>query len=72
VGINREIVKDGVNGFWARDEKEWEEKLEALIEDRDLRRQMGIKGRGTVEQDYSLEVNAPRLLSVMKEVAEKG
>ena len=72
VGINREIVKDGVNGFWARDEKEWEEKLGLLIEDRDLRRQMGIQGRSTVEQDYSLEVNAPRLLSVMKEVVEKG
>ena len=72
VGINREIVKDGVNGFWARDEKEWEENLGLLIEDRDLRRQMGIQGRSTVEQDYSLEVNAPRLLSVMKEVAEKA
>jgi len=72
VGINREIVKDGVNGFWARDEKEWEENLGLLIEDRDLRRQMGIQGRSTVEQDYSLEVNAPRLLSVMKEVVEKG
>jgi glycosyltransferase involved in cell wall biosynthesis len=72
VGINREIVKDGVNGFWARDEREWEEKLETLIEDGGLRRQMGIKGRKTVEEDYSLEVNAPRLLSVMQEVIERG
>ena len=46
VGVNREIVKDGVNGFWARDEREWEEKLETLIEDERLRKQMGRKGEG--------------------------
>jgi glycosyltransferase involved in cell wall biosynthesis len=72
VGINGEIVKDGINGFWARNERDWEEKLLTLIEEEGLRREMGVKGRRTVEEDYSLEVHAPRLLSVMKEVMERG
>ena len=72
VGTNREIVKDGINGFWARDEKEWEEKLETLIEKEDLRREMGARGRSVVEQEYSLEVNAPHLLAVLKEVMGRG
>jgi len=56
--------EDGINGFWARDEKEWEEKLETLIEKEDVRREMGARGRSVVEQEYSLEVNAPHLLAV--------
>jgi glycosyltransferase involved in cell wall biosynthesis len=70
VGINGEIVEDGVNGFWARNETEWEERLLRLIEEEGLRREMGINGRRTVEEGYSLEVNAPRLFSVIKEVMQ--
>ena len=72
VGINGEIVKDGVNGFWARNETEWEERLLTLIEEEGLRREMGINGRRTVEEGYSLEVNAPRLFSVINKVMENG
>jgi len=72
VGVNREIVKDGVNGFWAHDEKQWEEKLLTLIRDEGSRREMGFKGRETVKEGYTLEVNAPRLFSVIKDVIKNG
>jgi glycosyltransferase involved in cell wall biosynthesis len=70
VGINRDIVEDGVNGFWARDEEQWMDRLLTLIRDEGLRREMGMRGRKTVETGYTVEVNAPRLLKVLETVSE--
>jgi glycosyltransferase involved in cell wall biosynthesis len=68
VGVNRDIVEHGVNGFWAQDEDQWEKGLLKLIQEEGLRRDMGLKGRKTVERGYSLEVNAPRIFEVLKKV----
>jgi len=68
VGINRDIVQDHVNGFWAQDEKQWEDRLLKLIQEEGLRREMGLRGRKRVESLYAIEVNAPRLLSILKKV----
>lgn len=68
VGINRDIVEDGVNGFWARQTGEWEQGLSRLIQSGALRKEMGARGRETVEKGYSLKVNAPRMLQVLKKV----
>jgi glycosyltransferase involved in cell wall biosynthesis len=66
VGANRDIVKDGVNGYLARTEEEWFEKLSALIMDRDLRIKIGSAGRRTVEEKYSINVNAPKYFNIIK------
>jgi glycosyltransferase involved in cell wall biosynthesis len=71
VGINRDIVQDGVNGFWARDEGQWKDRLFTLIHDEGLRREMGVRGRKTAETGYSLEVNAPILLRVLETVSQR-
>jgi len=68
VGVNRDIVEDGVNGFWAGNEDEWQNRLLTLIREEDLRREMGRKGREKVEKEYSLEVNARRILDVLNRV----
>lgn len=69
VGINRDMVEDGVNGFWAKNEREWEERLLKLIKEEEVRREIGLQGRKTVERAYSLEVNAPRIIDVFKRVS---
>lgn len=66
VGVNTKIIKDGVNGFLANSDKEWIEKLSLLIEDSALRFRMGMAGRHTVEEEYSLKVNAPSFLEVLE------
>lgn len=64
VGVNKEIIKDGVNGFLADTEQKWVEKLSSLIEDSLLRHKIGMAGRKVVEERYSLAVNAPKFLEI--------
>lgn len=70
VGINRDLVEDGVNGFYASTPAEWEKKLSILVEDSALREKMGLEGRKKVLMRYTLQVCAPRLLSILEQVAK--
>jgi glycosyltransferase involved in cell wall biosynthesis len=65
VGVNREVVTDGVNGFWAENDHEWIERLSTLIQDHRLRIQMGSKARGAVIENYSTETNKEKLLEAL-------
>jgi len=68
VGVNRDIIQDGVNGFLAASEQEWCDKLTLLLKDPGLRREIGLAGRKTVEERYSLDVNAPKLLQALRDI----
>jgi glycosyltransferase involved in cell wall biosynthesis len=72
VGVNREIIQDGVNGFLAATEDEWVDKLGRLLANRDLRQRFAEAGRRTIEEQYSLRVNAPKLAAVLREVVEQS
>ena len=66
VGVNSDIIHDGVNGFLAGTEKEWVEKVSLLVEDENLRKQIGEAGRATVKKDYSVEANKGKWLAVFQ------
>lgn len=66
VGVNKEIVEHGVNGFLANTVSEWETALTMLRDDPTLRERMGSAGRAKVEREYSLQVTAPRLVSLLR------
>jgi glycosyltransferase involved in cell wall biosynthesis len=68
VGVNRDIVTHNVEGFWAETEQEWIDRMGQLIRDKELRWQMGFRGRQKVEKVYSLTVNAPKLLNNLQRV----
>lgn len=68
VGVNKEIIEDGVNGFLASTEGEWVDKLSLLIKDSELRRRLGEAGRKTVEMRYASHTYAPRFVAVLKTV----
>jgi len=72
VGVNREIIQDGVNGFLASSEDEWVEKLGRLLADTELRRRFAEAGRRTIEERYSLAVNAPKLAATIRRVVERS
>lgn len=65
VGVNRDVVMDGKNGYWAMDERGWIEKIGVLIADEGKRSVMGREGRKVLDQGYTLEANAPKLLEVV-------
>jgi glycosyltransferase involved in cell wall biosynthesis len=54
IGSNLEIIEDGVNGFLARDEREWHDRLRTLLSDAELRRSMGRAARATARERFSL------------------
>ena len=68
VGVNTEIVDDGVNGFLAAADNEWIEKLSLLIESEELRRRLGAEGRKTVLEKYSVESQKERYLDFFNEL----
>jgi glycosyltransferase involved in cell wall biosynthesis len=70
VGVNTEIIKDGINGFLADSEDEWYEKLSSLIESFELRKKMGEEGRKTVVENYSVEANKHLYLHYLKSLLQ--
>jgi len=65
VGMAREMIADNINGFMAGSEEEWIEKISRLIEDPELRKKIGLAGRKTVEEKFSVKVNLPRFLDAI-------
>jgi glycosyltransferase involved in cell wall biosynthesis len=68
VGMNTDVIEDGVNGFLANNEDEWLAKLSLLIENPALRAQIGTAGRKTIEQRFSSQGLRARYLDIFKNV----
>ncbi|MDA9900448.1 glycosyltransferase family 4 protein [Planktomarina temperata] len=68
VGVNKEIVEHGVNGFLAETDAEWRMAIEMLLSDDDLRHRMGSAGRKKIEESYSLQIWGPRVAQMLRHV----
>lgn len=66
VGMNKDIIDDGINGFLAKDESEWTKKLNSLINDETLRKKFKKNARKQIEQNYSINSILSKLLSIYK------
>ena len=55
VGVNKDIVDDGINGFWCATTQEWKSRIRLLLSDVALRREMGESARRKTRQHYSVE-----------------
>jgi glycosyltransferase involved in cell wall biosynthesis len=66
VGMNKEIIKNGVNGFLANTEKEWVQSLTKLIQFHVLREELGKAARDSIEEQYSVKSQMDHLISIMK------
>jgi glycosyltransferase involved in cell wall biosynthesis len=68
VGVNREIVTVNRCGLLAANFAEWESTLFMLLESQKKRIQFGAAGRKAVESTYSLQVQAPILIEIFKNI----
>ncbi len=69
VGMNTEIVEDGVNGYLASTTEEWVSAIKRLCSDGELRQHMGAAGRKSVEENFCLSVTAPKMIKLIKQCA---
>jgi len=67
VGINTELIQDGVNGFLASIIDEWLEKLSLLVMEPMLRKELGIRGWKTAQQ-YTIEAQFPSIKAILETV----
>ena len=66
VGVNKQIIESGVEGFLCESPDEWFEALEHLILNPERRKQMGLKGRQKVIDCYSVDSNSANFLSLFQ------
>lgn len=71
VGVNTRIINDGINGFVANSNEEWIDKISKLVDSFELRKQLGLAGRKTVEENYSFDSQKNNYLQSFKELLEK-
>lgn len=69
VGVNCNLVFDGINGFLASDDEQWEKAFIALANNMPLCNEMGKKGRQLVEDSYCLQKTAPQLKALFDKIA---
>jgi glycosyltransferase involved in cell wall biosynthesis len=68
IGANFRIIENGVNGFLVKTKEDWVSCIQRLSEDKDLRKQIGEKGRKTVENRFSINANKEIYLSIIHKV----
>lgn len=66
VGVNSEIIQHGKDGFLASTEEEWVNSLSLLIEDDELRINMGKEARKTIIKRYSVEALKERYIEIFQ------
>ena len=70
VGMNKDLVSDGQNGFLASSSEQFVEALLKLARSRDLRRQLGDAARATVVRDFSGEAVSARFAAVVRSITD--
>lgn len=64
VGVNKEIIKHGENGFLCSGKEDWETNLRTLLDHPQRRTSMGKGGRKKVEERYSVRSNRENFLGL--------
>lgn len=69
IGMNNNVVVDRKTGLLASSQDEWYEQLSLLIQDPELRANLGQNGRQHIEKNYSITAWLPRLVEAIESVA---
>lgn len=64
VGVNKQIMEEGINGYLVNTPAEWKVALRKLITDIQLRQQMGSAGRRKIIAEYSIQSQKDNFLNL--------
>jgi glycosyltransferase involved in cell wall biosynthesis len=67
-GTNFRIIENGSTGFLVSTKDEWVNTIINLIDDIDLRKNIGLKARKVIEDRFSIDANFPNYLKVFNTV----
>lgn len=71
VGAARQIIEDNRNGFLATTTTDWIRAFCVLRDNHILRERMGKAGRIKVERQYCIQVTAPLMVSLIREIVKE-
>jgi glycosyltransferase involved in cell wall biosynthesis len=72
IGVNTEIIEPGVNGYLPKTEDEWVQEISILIDDSALRKKIGVAGRATVEEKFSVQAWREKYLDYFNYLTHKN
>jgi len=67
-GTNFRVIEDGVDGFLVDSEEEWVETIVKLIDNVEMRKTIGLKGRQKVIDNFSIRANESKYLDAFSQV----
>jgi glycosyltransferase involved in cell wall biosynthesis len=71
VGMNKDVIRDGENGFLAQTDDDWLAKLSELINNEQLRARIGKEGRKTIEENFSCQVKHTEYVNIFLALSAK-
>jgi glycosyltransferase involved in cell wall biosynthesis len=69
VGVNSEVVKDGVTGYLVTNDEAWYTRLSQLVKDASLRKTLGEAARKDCVARFSAEQYASALIAMLQKIA---
>lgn len=72
VGVNTDLIDNGINGFLAETKEDWLAAARKLLANPTMREDFGAAGRLKVEDHYSLRVWAPRLANIIVDTIKRA
>ena len=66
VGVNSDIVENGIHGFHCTTEKDWKMRIIEMLQQPELRDILGKNGRKKVIAEYSVQSNTQNFMRIIK------
>ncbi len=70
-GVNREIVQEGITGFFAENPDDWQKAIDRLFYDSDLRNAMGKAGQKRIIEHFSVDATFKKMSECLNSLVQK-
>lgn len=70
VGMNKQVIDHGKNGFLADTEEEWIDAFGALYKNSELQKKLGEQGLKKIDEIYNLKIQSKKLFKIITEVSK--